>query len=306
MAKAKRKTHNDRSQKRAMRPTWEGHLKLSLVTCPVALYTATERAADVHFNLINPKTNNRIRMQTVDAGTGKVVERSDLVKGFAVSKNKYVLFEPEELDAVKLESTRVIDIEEFVDASSIDRIYWDEPYYLAPAGNTGIEAYAVIRAAMEKQEKVALGRVVMHQRERICALEPRDSGILLTTLRTHDEIRSADDVFDSRLPKPDSRMLEVAEKIIAQQEAEFDPSEFKDRYEDALRDLIKRKAKGEQIVKSEEPEEEDKVVDLMDALRRSLKAGGGPSRDRADRFLKAHQKPRAAPRKKARPRKRAA
>ncbi len=307
MAKAKRKTHNDRSQKRAMRPTWEGHLKLSLVTCPVALYTATERAADVHFNLINPKTNNRIRMQTVDAGTGKVVERSDLVKGFAVSKNKYVLFEPEELDAVKLESTRVIDIEEFVDASSIDRIYWDEPYYLAPAGNTGIEAYAVIRAAMEKQEKVALGRVVMHQRERICALEPRDSGILLTTLRTHDEIRSADDVFDSRLPKPDSRMLEVAEKIIAQQEAEFDPSEFKDRYEDALRDLIKRKAKGEQIVKSEEPEEEDKVVDLMDALRRSLKGGGGPSRDRADRFLKAHdQKPRAAPRKKARPRKRAA
>ena len=307
MAKAKRKTRNDRAQKRAMRPTWEGHLKLSLVTCPVALYTATERAADVHFNLINPKTNNRIRMQTVDAGTGKVVERSELVKGFAVSKNKYVLFEPEELDAVKLESTRVIEIEEFVDASSIDRIYWDEPYYLAPSGTTGIEAYAVIRAAMEKQEKVALGRVVMHQRERICALEPRDGGILLTTLRTHDEIRSADDVFDNHLPKPDARMLEVAEKIIAQQEAEFDPSEFKDRYEDALRDLIKRKAKGEEIVKSEEPEEEEKVVDLMDALRRSLKGGGGPSRDKADRFLKAHdRKRRAVPRKKARSRKRAA
>lgn len=307
MPKAKRKTHNGGSQKRAMRPTWEGHLKLSLVTCPVALYTATERTADVHFNLINPKTNNRIRMQTVDAGTGKVVERSELVKGFAVSKNKYVLFEPEELDAVKLESTRVIEIEEFVDASSIDRIYWDEPYYLAPAGKTGIEAYAVIRAAMAKQEKVALGRVVMHQRERICALEPRDGGILLTTLRTHDEIRSADDVFDNHLPKPDAGMLEVAEKIIAQQEAEFDPSEFKDRYEDALRDLIKRKAKGEEIVKSEEPEEEEKVVDLMDALRRSLKGGGGPSRDKADRFLKAHdRKPRAAPRKKARSRKRAA
>jgi DNA end-binding protein Ku len=307
MAKAKRKTRNSSSQKRAMRPTWEGHLRLSLVTCPVALYTATERTADVHFNLINPKTNNRIRMQTVDAGTGKVVDRADLVKGFAVSKNKYVLFEPEELDAVKLESTRVIDIQEFVDASSIDRIYWDEPYYLAPAGRTGIEAYAVIRAAMEKQDKVALGRLVMHQRERICALEPREGGILLTTLRAHDEIRSSAGVFERNLPRPDARMLEVAEKIIAQQEAEFDPSEFKDRYEDALRELIKRKAKGEDVVKSEAPEEEEKVVDLMDALRRSLKGGGGPSRDKADRFLKAHgRRPRAASRKKARPRKRAA
>jgi DNA end-binding protein Ku len=273
------------------------------VTCPVAIYTATERAADVHFNLINPKTNNRIRMQTVDAGTGKAVERSELVKGYAVSKNKYVLFEPEELDAVKLESTRVIDIEEFVDASSIDRIYWDEPYYLAPAGKTGIEAYAVIRAAMEKQDKVALGRLVMHQRERICALEPRAGGILLTTLRSHDEIRSSAGVFERNLPRPDARMLEVAEKIIAQQEAEFDPSEFKDRYEDALRDLIKRKAKGEEVVKSEEPEEEEKVVDLMDALRRSLKGGGGPARDKADRFLKAHgRRPRAASRKRQRKR----
>jgi DNA end-binding protein Ku len=307
MAKARRKKTNGRPQKRAMRPTWEGHLKLSLVTCPVALYTATERSADVHFNLINPKTNNRIRMQTVDAGTGRVVERSDLVKGYAVSKNKYVLFEPEELDAVRLESTRVIDIEEFVDASSIDRIYWDEPYYLAPAGKTGIEAYAVIRAAMEKQDKVALGRVVMHQRERICALEPREGGILLTTLRTHDEIRSTSEVFDRHLPKPSPRMLEIAEKIIAQQEAEFDPSEFKDRYEDALRDLIARKAKGEDIVSSEEPEEEEKVVDLMEALRRSLKGGGGPSRDKADRFLEAHgRRPRAASRKKAGSRKRAA
>jgi DNA end-binding protein Ku len=298
MAKARRKKSNGSSRKTAMRPTWEGHLRLSLVTCPVAIYTATERTADVHFNLINPKTNNRIRMQTVDAGTGKVVERSELVKGFAVSKNKYVLFEPEELDAVKLESTRIIDIREFVDSSSIDRIYWDEPYYLAPAGKTGIEAYAVIRAAMEKQGKVALGRLVMHQRERICALEPRDGGILLTTLRTHDEIRSTDEVFDRHLPKPDARMLQIAEKIIEQQDAEFDPSEFKDRYEDALRDLIKRKAKGEDVVSSEEPEEEEKVVDLMDALRRSLKGGDGPSRDKANRFLKAH--------KKAKPRKRAA
>jgi len=309
MAKARRKPSQPKvSQHKAMRPTWEGHLRLSLVTCPVALYTATERAADVHFNLINPKTNNRIRMQTVDAGTGDVVERSELVKGFEVSKNKYVLFDQDELDAVKLESTRVIDIEEFVDAATIDRIYWDEPYYLAPAGKTGIEAFAVIRAAMEKQNKVALGRLVLHQRERVCALEPRDGGILLTTLRTHDEIRATDEVFDRNLPKPDPRMLQIAERIIDQQAAEFDPTEFKDRYEDALRDLIARKAKGEKLVSTAAPEEEDKVVDLMQALQRSLKGGGGPSLDKANRFMEAHgrkAKPKAKARKKA-ARKRAA
>jgi DNA end-binding protein Ku len=287
-----------------MRPTWEGHLRLSLVTCPVALYTATESKADVHFHLINPETNNRIRMQTIDVGTGKPVERSELVKGFEVAKNKYVLFDKEELDAVKLESTRVIDIEEFVDAASIDRIYWDQPYYLAPSGKTGIEAYAVIRAAMEKQDKVALGRLVLHQREHICALEPRDGGILLTTLRAHDEIRSADEAFDRNLPKPDSHMLEIAEKIIEQQEAEFDPSGFKDRYEDALRDLIERKTKGEKLVTSEQPEKEEKVVDLMEALQRSLK-GGGPSREKANRFMEAHAR-RGKPKARKGTRKRAA
>jgi len=296
MAKAKPKAA---AQHKAMRPTWEGHLRLSLVTCPVALYTATERAADVHFNMINPKTNNRIRMQTVDAGTGDVVERSDLVRGFEVSKNKYVLFDKDELDAVKLESTRIIDIEEFVDADSIDRIYWDEPYYLAPSGKTGIEAFSVIRAAMEKQGKVALGRLVLHQREHVCALEPRDSGILLTTLRTHDEIRATDEVFDRNLPKPDPKMLQIAEKIIEQQEAKFDPTEFKDRYEDALRDLIARKSKGEKLVTSEVPEEDDKVVDLMEALKKSLKGGGGPSRDKADRFLEAQAR-KAKPKAKKR------
>src|ERR1700733_10138541 len=272
MAKGKSKdTQHDASQKRAMRPTWEGHLRLSLGTCPVALYTATERTADVHFNMINPKTNNRIRMQSVDAGTGDVVERSGLVRGFEVSKNKYILLDKKELDAVKLESTRIIDIEEFVDASSIDRIYWDEPYYLAPAGKTGIEAFAVIQAAMAKQNKVALGRVVLHTRERVCALEPRDTGILLTTLRSHDEIRSSSEIFDKHLPKPEKGMLEIAEKIIEQQHAKFDPTEFKDRYEDALRELVARKKKGKPVTAEEEPEDDGKVVDLMEALKQSLK-----------------------------------
>jgi DNA end-binding protein Ku len=296
-----------RRQNKARRPAWEGHLRLSLVTCPVALYTATERSADIHFNLINPKTNNRIHMQTVDAGTGESVDRSELVRGFAVSKNKYVLLDKEELDAVKLESTRIIDIEQFVDADTIDRIYWDEPYYLAPAGKTGVEAFTVIRAAMAKQDKVALGRLVLHQREHVCALEPRDSGILLTTLRTHDEIRDSGEVFDRNLPKPDSRMLEIAEKIIEQQEAAFDPTRFKDRYEDALRELIARKKKGEPMVTAAPEEGEEKVVDLMDALRRSLK-GGGAGREKAERFMASHAKKtrRAPSRKRSTGRKRAA
>ncbi len=264
---------------KALRPTWEGHLRLSLVTCPVALYSATERTAEIHFNMINPKTNNRIRMQTVDAGTGKPVDRAGLVRGFEVSKNKYILLDKEELDAVKLESTRIIDIEEFVDASSIDRIYWDEPYYLAPAGKTGIEAFAVIQAAMAKQEKVALGRVVLHTRERVCALEPRDTGILLTTLRTHDEIRDSSEIFDKHLPKPERGMLDIAEKIIEQQASEFDPTEFKDRYEDALRALIARKKKGKAVTPEAEPEEDDgKVIDLMEALKKSLKGVGAKKR----------------------------
>lgn len=262
-----------KSRSKAARPTWEGHLRLSLVTCPVALYTATERSADVHFHLINPETNHRIRMQTVDADTGKPVDRSGLVRGFEVSKNKFILLEKEELDAVKLESTRIIDIKELVDADAIDRIYWDEPYYLAPAGKTGSEAFSVIQAAMKKQDKVALGSLVLHQRERPCALEPRDGGILLATLRTHDEIRSSAGLFGKILPKPDAGMLQIAEKIIAQQHGKFEPSHFKDRYEDALRELVARKKKGKPI-EAEAPEAKgDNVVDLMEALRNSLKDG---------------------------------
>jgi DNA end-binding protein Ku len=273
----------------------------------VALYTATERSSEVHFNFINPKTNNRIHMQAVDAGTGRAVDRSDLVKGFAVSKNKYVVLDDEELDAVKLESTRIIDIESFVDADTIDRIYWDQPYYLAPQGKTGIEAFAVVQAAMARKEKIALGRLVLHQREHICALEPRDSGILLTTLRSHDEIRDSGAIFDRHLPKPNAGMLQIAERLIAQQQAKFDPGKFKDRYEDALRELIARKKKGEPVVSVEEPEEE-KVVDLMDALRHSLKGGG--SRARAERFLAAHDRKktrrRSSSHKRPAPHKRAA
>jgi DNA end-binding protein Ku len=273
----------------AVRPWWEGHLRLSLVTCPVALYPATSEAESIRFNLINPETNNRIKMKTVDAGTGEEVSRADLVKGFAVAKDQYVLLDKEDLDAVKLESTRIIDIEEFVPAKSIDRLYWDVPYHLVPSGKTGIEAFAVIRAAMEKKAVIAIGRLVMSTRERICALEARGEEILLTTLRTHEEVRQAEEIGHPDLPKPDPRMLEIAEKIIDQQRAEFDSTHFVDRYEEALRALIEEKKKGKPVRAARPANDDGKVVDLMDALKKSLK-GAGTSRERAERFTEAKTK----------------
>ena len=178
----------------AQRPSWRGHLRLSLVTCPVALYAATSAAGDVHFHLINPKTNNRIRMITTDPETGPI-GRADLVKGYEVSKGKYILLEDDEIKSVKLESTKTIDIERFVPEKDIDRIYWENPYYLAPDGKLADEAYGVIREAMIKSGQIALGRVVLSTRERLMALEPRGKGIIAYSLRTDDEVRAEKDVF---------------------------------------------------------------------------------------------------------------
>jgi DNA end-binding protein Ku len=260
----------------AARPSWEGHLRLSLVTCPVALYPATTEAETVRFNLINPETNNRIKMKTVDAGTGEEVSRGDLVKGFAVAKDQYVLLDKEDFEAVKLESTRIVDIEKFVPRQSIDRLYWDTPYHLVPAGKTGIEAFAVIRSAMEKKHMVAIGRLVMSTRERICAIEIEEGGLILTTLRTAEEVRGVEELPNLDLPKPDAQMLAIAEKIVDQQSGDFDPSEFVDRYEDALRALIEEKKKGKPVKSKATPEEDTKVIDLMAALKKSL--GARPSR----------------------------
>jgi DNA end-binding protein Ku len=277
----------------AARPSWEGHLRLSLVTCPVALWPATSEAETIRFNLINPKTNNRIRMQTVDAGTGEQVSRRELVRGFQVAKGEYVLFDKEELDAVKLESTRIIDIEKFGPRASIDRLYWETPYHLVPAGKTGIEAYAVIRAAMARQNMVAIGRLVMSTRERICAIEIEEGGLVLTTLRTAEEVRALDEVALPDLPKPDPKMLQIAEKIVEQQSGDFDPSEFRDRYEDALRVLIEEKGKGKPVKPAKPANDDTKVVDLMAALKKSLESGDG-RRQRAERFVAAKAKPKKA------------
>jgi DNA end-binding protein Ku len=255
----------------AYRPSWQGHLKLSLVTCPVALYTATNSGGDVHFNLINPKTNNRIRMVTTDPDTGPV-DRADLVKGYEVSKGEYILLSDEEIRSVKLESTKTIDIERFVPGDEIDRIYWDNPYYLAPDGKLAQEAFGVIRTALEKSGQIALGRIVMATRERILALEPRGKGILAYTIRSDAEVRQPDEIFrgisDAR---PDPAMIAIAEKIIEQQEGPFDPSRFVDRYEEALKALISDKQKGHKPAKVAEPDDTN-VVDLMAALRASLGA----------------------------------
>jgi DNA end-binding protein Ku len=255
------------------RPAWQGHLRLSLVSCPIALYTATSRSSDISFHMLNPETNNRIRMIATDPDTGPV-ERSSLVKGYEIEKNKYVIVTPEELDAVRLETTKTIDIERFVDANDIDRLYWNDPYYLVPDGKTGTEAYTVIRDALEQAGRIAIGRVVMHTRERVVALEPRDKGIVAYTLRSSDEVIDPKLAFDD-IPatKSDKRMVEIAQKIIEQQEGAFDPSMFEDRYEKALKDLIKRKEKGEKPVKAE-PVDDTNVIDLMEALKNSLKHKG--------------------------------
>ena len=284
----------------AAHPTWQGHLRLSLVSCPVALYTATSSAGEVHFNMLHKKTHNRIRMIPTDPDLGPV-DRADIVKGFEIEKDRYVVVTSEEIDNVRLESTRMIDIDRFVDADDIDRLYWDNPYYLVPDGKVAVEAFTVIREAMQKAGKIALGRLVMHQRERLLAMEPRGRGLLAYTLRSYDEIKDPDSVFDE-IPdvKPDKNMIEIAAKIIEQQEGPFDPSGFKDHYEDALRALIRSKEKSSGHTVTAAPPQQQEVGDLMEALRRSLGEGGARRGEAAPRRSEAKTTARkAVPRKRA-------
>jgi DNA end-binding protein Ku len=283
----------------ATRPSWKGHLKLSLVTCPVALYNAITPAGEVHFHLINPDTEHRVKSVVIDATTDEILERKDLLKGYEFTKGKYVTLTNEEIDAVRLESTKTIYIDKFVSAKEIDRLYWDNPYFLVPDGKLAAEPYAVIRAAMAQTGQVALGRLVMSQRERLVALEPRGKGIIATTLRSRDEVRDMKQFFgDIPAVRTDKEMVSVAAKIMSQKEAAFDPTTFKDRYEDALRDLIRRKRKGQNVVEAEEPEEESNVIDLIDALRASLKSKGSTAKASAKRAAAASRK--RGPRKTAR------
>ena len=286
----------------AIRPTWQGHLRLSLVTCPVALYTATSPKGDVHFNMLHKSTNNRIRMIPTDPETGPV-ERADIVKGYEVEKGRYVVVTQDEINSVKLESTRTIDIERFVDREDIDRLYWNDPYFLAPDGKMAAEAFSVIREAMSRQDRIAIGRLVLHQRERLLALEPRGEGMVAFSLRTKDEVRDPGQVFD-QIPnvKADAKMIDIAERIIDQLEGPFDPTGFTDRYEEALKALIATKEKGKgRTVKVDEPKDTD-ASDLMEQLRKSLGQSDSKSSRRSSSRTEhkpARRKPASAARKRA-------
>ncbi len=282
----------------APRAYWKGYLKLSLVSCPIALFPASSEREKISFHQINKHTGHRIRYRKVDAQTGKEVDAGDIIKGYEVAKGEYIELEPEELVAIALESKRVIDIDEFVPREEIDELYLNAPYYIIPDGEVGQQAFAVIREAIRKEGMVALARVVFTSREHVIALEARDKGLLGVTLRYPYEIRKQSDYFDDipseKIPKD---MLELAAHIVATKTGHFDPSKFDDRYEDALRDLIKRKQSGKPIERPKE-REPAKVVSLMDALRRSVEAGK-PSRGAARTSARGRASARHAPARRA-------
>jgi DNA end-binding protein Ku len=280
----------------APRSTWKGHLRLSLVSCPIRLYNATSRSEKVSFNLLHKDTHNRIQMKPHDPELG-AVERDDLVKGYQYEKDQYVVFTEEDFDKVQIESSKAIVIEKFVDAKDVDPMYFESPYYVAPDGAVAEETFRVIQWAMREKRKVALSRVVLSQRERLIALMCRGKGLLMMTLRTADEVRDADEYFtDIEEEEPDQEMLELAERLIEQKSGKFDPSEFRDRYQDALLEMVKAKVKGQEPVIAQAPER-GKVINLMDALKRSLE-DAKPAAESKPRKAAAKQAPAAGQKKK--------
>jgi DNA end-binding protein Ku len=258
----------------APRANWKGFLKLSLVSCSVAMVQATSTKERIRFHIINKDTGNRIRFKQVDAETGEEVPEEARVKGYKTAGGSYVLLEPEELDDVALESTHTIDIESFVTRKEIDEIYLDTPYYIFPDDEVGAEAFAVIRDAMTSMSLVGLARVVLYNHEHLLLLEPLGKGIKATALRQQEEIRNSKDYFseieDKRVPKD---MLGLAEHILKTKRGHFDSSKFSDRYEGALKALIKAKQAGE--APPPPPARPSNVINLMDALRRSVRSERG-------------------------------
>ena len=278
----------------APRPNWKGFLKLSLVSCAVALYSATSTSQRIRFNIINRKTGNRIRNDVVDAETGQPVEPEDRVKGYEVEKGEYVLVEEDELDNMALESTHTIDIEEFVPVAEVDRIYLDESYYIVPQDDVAEEAFAVIREAMRKEDLAGLARAVIYRREHLLLLRPRGKGLLATALRYKTEVRDEHEYFDD-IPnvKVPADMLKLATHILDTKRGHFDPAKFEDRYETALNEMIKAKRAGKAPPILAEPRPSN-VINLMDALRRSAQ---GDRRRPSTRKNGNHRKRPAARRK---------
>jgi DNA end-binding protein Ku len=281
----------------APRPYWKGYLKLSLVSCPVALYPASTQAEKTHFHQINTKTGHRLRQQMVDEETGRVVESDQKGRGYELSKGRYVPIDDDELKGVQLESTHTIDIDSFVPKDEIDERYIEKPYYLVPNDETGEDAFSVIRDAMQEKGRVALARIVLAHREHILAIQPYEKGMLAVTLRYPYELREPQSYFHGipkkRMPKD---MVSLAEHILESKAGHFDPSRFKDQYETALKKLVQRKAKGKTIEPPEEQEEPSNIINLMDALRQSVgkhkrktkkKSGAGKRKKAVSRRRKA-------------------
>jgi DNA end-binding protein Ku len=287
----------------APRAYWKGYLKLSLVSCPIALFPASSEREKISFHQLHKETGNRIKYRKVDAETGDEVESADIIKGYEVGKGQYLQLDPEELEAIAIESKRVIDIDEFVPRKEIDELYFNNPYYIVPDGEVGQQAFAVIREAIRQEGMVAIGKVVFTSREHIIALEARDKGLLGVTLRYPYEVRKEeeyfDDIPDEKLPKD---MLDLAKHIVDSKKAEWKPERFKDQYEDALKELLKKKQSGEKI-EAPRDREPSNVVNLMDALRRSVETERGGDRRKPAPRVGNHRAPKKAGRSSARAKK---
>ncbi|WGR95743.1 Ku protein [Bradyrhizobium sp. ISRA435] len=270
----------------------------------MALYPASTAVEKTRFHMINKETGNRLRQQMVDAETGDVVDGDQKGRGYEISKGKFVEIDMDELEAVQIESNHTIDIDSFVPEGEIDKRYLDHPYYIRPDGKTGADAFAVIRDAMKDQDRVALARIVLTNREHVIAIEPLDKGLLGTTLRYPYEVRDADDYFDDiKSPKVTKDMIELAGHILDSKAAHFDPSKFKDEYETALKALVRRKASGKSIKTAEREEKPSNVVNLMDALKQSLEGRGGARRSTARRPTSHRRAAKKSHRSSARSRK---
>lgn len=256
----------------AQRPIWRGHLRLALVSCPVALYNARQDRSSIRFNMINPETGNRIRMLTVDAETGDELERRNLVKGYEFKKDHYLIVTDEDMESVKVESSSVMTVEKFVDAPSIDPMYYDASYFLAPDGQAGEDVYAVLREAIAKTGKTALTRVVISQRERTLALRPMSAGLMGHTLYEERDLNDPQALFeDAAKLKTDPDMVNLAVQLVERQSGTYDPADLEDRYETRLRTMIDAKLKGQGVEAEEDaPKDQSNVIDLMAALKKSL------------------------------------
>ena len=285
----------------AARAYWQGQIRLALVSIPVEIYSATRSGATVSFNQIHEPSGKRIKYEKVAPGIGPV-DPAEIVKGFEYEKGKYVLLDEAEIEAVKLESKKTLELTQFVDAHEIDAIYYDKPYFVVPADDLAEEAFIVLREALRRQKKVGLGQLALRGREYVVSLKPCGRGMVLETLRYADEVNKAASYFrDIPDQKPEEDLLDLATTLIDKKTAKFDAGDYHDRYVDALKDLIERKRKGKTIETEEEPAAQSRgsnVVDLMAALKRSLEKPGAKAANDPAEEPKPARKPAA---KKAAP-----